>query len=155
MSQFNSFFLPYQVHEESECEICGIFILESNNIASYNNNYRPRTDPPQTFKNVYASGFSLSRYHYSERTQPASHIFVSGHFRSETQVDPPHGHGHRRDILIFYFYFVSPISRRQHGGVMRLRILVEKEKVAESLSLSSLLREIDRCARQEAEKRWN
>lgn len=38
---------------------------------------------------------------------------------------------------------------------MRLRILVEKEKVAESLSLSSLLREIDRCARQKAEKRWN
>lgn len=38
---------------------------------------------------------------------------------------------------------------------MRLRILVEEEKVAESLSLSSLLREIDRCARQEAEKRWN
>lgn len=58
-------------------------------------------------------------------------------------------------FLFFYFYFVSPISRRQHGGVMRLRILVEKEKVAESLSLSSLLREIDRCARQEAEKRWN
>lgn len=108
MSQFNSFFLPYQVHEESECEICGIFILESNNIASYNNNYRPRTDPPQTFKNVYASGFSLSRYHYSERTQPASHTFVSGHFRSETQVDPPHGHGHRRDILIFISILFLP-----------------------------------------------
>lgn len=39
-------------------------------------------------------------------------------------------------FLFFYFYFVSPISRRQHGGVMRLRILVEKK--LRSLSLSPL-----------------
>lgn len=48
-------------------------------------------------------------------------------------------------FLFFYFYFVSPISRRQHGGVMRLRILVEKEKVAESLSLLSPPRDRQMC----------
>lgn len=149
MSQFNPFFLPYQVHEESECDICGIFILESNNIASYNNNYRPRTDPPQTFKNVYASGFSLSRYHYSERTQsppasqPATFLFRVTFGAKRKLIH--HTVTVTDGTFLFLFLFCFSHLASSAWGIMRLRILVEKEKVVESLSLLSPPRDRQMC----------
>lgn len=147
MSQFNSFFLPYQVPEESECDICGIFILESNNIASYNNNYRPRTDPPQTFKNVYASGFSLSRYHYSERTQsppasqPATFLFRVTFGAKRKLIH--HTVTVTDGTFLFLFLFCFSHLASSAWGIMRLRILVEKKLWSLSLSPLSSARSTD------------
>lgn len=99
---------------------------------------------------MYASGFSLSRYHYSERTQsppasqPATFLFRVTFGAKRKLIH--HTVTVTDGTFLFLFPFCFSHLASSAWGIMRLRILVEKRKsCGVSLSLLSPPRDRQMC----------